>query len=76
MSSIMCEHIHCAHKQVIRAYKMRDISQEFAIRRLLTAVTKAKTEQPMKRSTVLPVSQLLTTMSLWGDNSIPCQSSF
>ena len=58
-----------AIKQVFRAYKMRDISEEFAIRRLVTAVTKAQTERHMKRSSVLPVNQLLTTMSLWGDNS-------
>lgn len=58
-----------AIKQVFRAYKMRDISEDFAIRRLVTAVTKAQTERPMKRSTVLPINQLLTTMKLWGDNS-------
>lgn len=58
-----------AIKQVFRAAKMPDISENFAIRRLVTAITKAQTERPMQRSTVLPVDQLLATMKLWGDNS-------
>lgn len=58
-----------AIKQVFRASDMKDITDNFAIKRLVTAVTKSQTERPMKRSAVLPVGQLLDTIKLWGVNS-------
>lgn len=58
-----------AIKQVFRASNMKDITEDFSIKRLVTAVTKSQTERPMKRSAVLPVGQLLDTVKLWGTNS-------
>ena len=57
-----------ALKQMFRASGLPDISENYAIKRLVTAVTKSQTEKPMKKSSVLPVNTITDVFRAWGCN--------